>query len=222
MRKIKNIQFAVLGLIFLFASFSEADAQKSSNDVLKLVRDKYNDMINFQADYLHIQNWTYSEIIDTVRGEITLLKPDYYILESSDIRFMTDGKAVWDYNLLENKANIDHYEKTDDTFLLKDYLFEFPKRFITVDFRQEERGCVPGFVIEMEPKKPEEEMMQNLEVWVDALVWAVKQVKYVDIDETVTHYMLNNYRVDVEFTQVDFDEKKPGTGVKIRDLRKKG
>ncbi len=197
-------------------------AQMRSSDVIKLVQDKYKAMENFKAEFFQVQEWTLLETADTTRGNISLVKPDFLIIETTEARLLTDGKSVWDYKLLENSARIDIFESGGSTFLPREFLFEFPDRYITVDFRNEQRNGKDGYIIELEPKEPDEEFMQYLEVWIEADIWVVKQVKYTDINEDILHYYLSNYEINTSMSVEDFEKLKPGKDVKIRDLRKKG
>jgi outer membrane lipoprotein-sorting protein len=199
-----------------------AYAQTRSSDVIKLVQDKYKAIENFKAEFIQVQEWTLLEMADTTSGTISLVKPDYVIIESEEYRVMTDGKSVWDYKLLENSAIIDIFEPGGNTFLPREFLFEFPERYYPVDFRNEQRNGKDGYVIEMEPRKPDEEIMQYLEVWIESGIWVVKQVKYTDINDDILHYFLTNYEINTDLSVEDFENLKPGKDVKIRDLRKKG
>ncbi|MFC1564404.1 outer membrane lipoprotein carrier protein LolA [candidate division KSB1 bacterium] len=218
----KHILTIITAMTLLLISASSSEAQRRSSDVIKLIQDQYNAIENFKAEFLQVQEWTILEMSDTLRGSISLIKPDYFIIETSETRLMTDGKSVWDYKLLEKSAIIDKFDPEGESFLPKEFLFEFPKRYYAVDFRQEERNGKDGFVIEMDPKNPDEEIMQHLEVWVESGIWVVKQVKYTTIDDDILHYYLNNYEINTDINVGIFENLKPGSEVRIRDFRKKG
>ncbi|MCP4725227.1 MAG: outer membrane lipoprotein carrier protein LolA [bacterium] len=209
-------------IVFSMLLSPDTFAQTRSRDVIKLVQDKYEAIDNFKAEFLQVQEWTLLEMADTTSGTISLVKPDYLIIESPEVRMMTDGKSVWDYKLLENSAIIDIFESGGNTFLPKEFLFDFPERYYPVDFRTEQRDGKNGYVIEMEPKNPDEEFMQYLEVWIEAEIWVVKQVKYTDINDDILHFFLTNYEINTDISVEDFENLKPGKDVSIRDFRKKG
>ncbi|KPK90419.1 hypothetical protein AMJ80_08415 [bacterium SM23_31] len=195
-------------------------AQDKVQDVIKFLQKKYDKINDFTADLLQIQEFGFSGAKDTTQLSIALLKKDYFKIKTADITIVTDGKIVQDYSISEKRVTIDYYEKSQNSILPREFLFEFPKRYSPVDFRREERYGSTGFILEMEPKKPDEEPIQALEVWIDAADSLVKYVRNTDLNDTDTIFILSNYKTDTGLTPKDFELKYPD-GTKVINLTKK-
>jgi len=196
-------------------------AQKNAGEVIKAMQDRYERLLDFETDFLQIEVWELTGAVDTLSGVMAHLKKEFFKIETGNVHIMTDGVKVWEYNIPDKQVIIDKLDEEQDSFLLKTYLFDFPKRFITVDFRREERDGRQGYYIEMEPKKPDEEAIQSLHVWIDAADTIVKMVRVTDFNDNDVIYILKNFRADVGLEPGDFQLKIPeGEKVKIIDLTK--
>jgi len=218
--KRNHLVLCVYMIIIFGLSAQSVFGQNKAQDVIKFLQKKYNTINDFTADLIQIQEFGFSGAKDTTQLTIALLKKDYFKIKTSDITIITDGKIVKDYSIYEKRVTIDYYEKSQNSMLPREFLFEFPKRYIPADFRSETRYESSGFALEMEPKNPDEEIMQTLEVWVDAADSLVKYVSYTDFNDTETIYELSNYKIDTGLTPKDFELKYP-KGTKVIDLRKK-
>lgn len=194
-------------------------AQKNANQVIKEMQKKFTGLKDFDTEFLQIEIWDLYGKVDTLRGRLSHMKKDYFKIETDGAILITDGEKVWDYNIPERQIIIDKFDKSRDSFIIRDYLFDFPKRFITVDFRAEERGGKQGYYLEMEPKKPDEETIQELAVWIDAADFIVKMAKYTDFNDNIVEFILQNFKADTGLSKDDFILKIP-EGVKVMDLTK--
>jgi outer membrane lipoprotein-sorting protein len=218
----KSFRIFIFSSVVIFFSLTGGLSQNKALDVIKMLQKKYTTIHDFSAELRQIQTFKFSDKPDTIKMTISLLKEDYFKIETSQMMLVTDGKIVKDYAIQEQQITIDDFSRTPNSFLPKDFLFEFPKKYTPVDFKRENRGKKTGYTIVMEPKKPDEEIMQTLQVWIDAADSLVKYVHYTDFNNNSYIYFFNNYTVDNGFTAKDFELKIPaGVTPKIVDLRKK-
>ena len=223
MQKLKKILvLAIMGLALnCFITARASHAQNRANDVIKLMQEKFDSLNDFTADLLQVSVFEFSGVTDSSSLKISLLKEDFFKIESPNVVIVTDGKEIRDYDIFEKRLTIDDVdESANDSFLPRDFLFKFPDRFDPVDFRFEVRNGSNGYLIAMEPKKPDEEIILSLEVWFDSADSLVKYVRYTDIDDNVSVYFLSNYKIDIGLTPKHF-ELNPADGVKVVDLRRK-
>jgi len=200
----------------------ELHAQKSAGEVIKNMQNIYKNLKDFESSFLQIEEWDLAGTVDTVQGRMAHLKDDFFKIETDNITIMTDGKKVWDYNIFEEQLVIDYLDKDDkDSFLLNNYLFDFPKRFSTVDFIPEKRNGADGFFISLEPKNPDEEWIVALEVWIDAADFVVKMARYTDYNDNVIIFILEDFKGNVGLKPEAFKLTIPeGKKVKTIDLTK--
>lgn len=223
--KLQILHLLIYGLIALVIFPQNANSQnvpKNADELIEFMQTTYKVLTNFTADFIEINKYEGFDEIDSTSGKIAMLKPDYFLLETRVRRFMTDGLSIWDYNLVENRVTIDTYEDTNESFIYKELLFEITDKYVTEDFRPEKRRGKKGYVIDFVPKKPDEETIQYMEVWIEEGIWVVQEIKTTDIDETNLHFILNNFKLDTDFTKETFLSKLPNEKVKTTDLRKKG
>ena len=214
-------QSTVVILLVFGISIQDTTAQNRASDVIKLLQKRFETLSDFTADLLQVREFEFSGVVDSSFLKIALLKEDYFKIESSNIIFVTDGKTIEDYDILEKRMTIDEAdENSRDSLLPRELLFEFPKRFSPVDYISEDRYGSSGFLISLEPKKPDEELMQILVVWFDSADSLVKYVRYVDIEDNKNVYVLSNYKIDTGLTPEDF-KINPPEGTRIVDLRPK-
>ena len=196
-------------------------AQNRARDVIKLLQERFESLNDFTADLVQVRKFEFSGVTDSSSMKISLLKEDFFKIESSNVVIVTDGKIISDYDIFEKRLTIDDVdESSTDSFLPRDFLFKFPDRYDPVDFRLEDRDGSKGYLIAMEPKKPDEEIMQSLEIWIDSADSLIKYVRYTDIDDNDNVYFLSNYKIDIGLTPEHF-ELIPAEGVKVVDLRRK-
>ena len=213
----------VCAVIMSGAAYQSAFAQKRAQHIINMLQKKYETFDDFSADLLQIQEFLFSEAQDTTEQKIALLKQDYFKIETAEITLVTDGKIIKEYNRYEQKITIDEIDNTSpNTYFPREFLFEFPERYVPVDFRQETRSGSRGFTLVMEPKKPDEEIIQTLEVWVDAADSLVKYIRYADFNDNENIYILSNIQIDRGLIPEYFELRIPdGVTVKTVDLRRK-
>lgn len=196
-------------------------AQNRARDAIKLLQERFESLNNLTADLVQVRKFEFSGVTDSSSMKISLLKEDFFKIESSNVVIVTDGKTISDYDIFEKRLTIDDVDgSATDTFLPRDFLFKFPDRYDPVDYRLEDRYGSKGYLIAMEPKKPDEEFIISLEIWIDSADSLVKYVRYTDIDDNDNVYFLSNYKIDVGLTPEHF-ELIPAEGVKVVDLRRK-
>ncbi len=210
-------------VISLYVYATPVHAQRSAQNAIKILQKKYDELNDFSADLLHVREFLFSSEKDTSSQKISLLKENYFKIETSDMIFVTDGITVKDYSLYEKRVTIDIVDnRSSDSFLPKDFLFEFPERYNLVDYRESSYQGKPIYILALEPKNPDEELMQYLEVQIDPADSLVKYVKYTDFNENENIYILDNYHVDTGLAPEQFDIHLPDdTDIRIIDLRSK-
>ena len=222
MMKRRSISYILTAIFFMVSAAEGVLAQKKAQDVIKMLQKRYDTLNDFTADLLQVQAFEFSGVTDTTQLIISLLKKDYFKIETPDVILVTDGKTVKEYSIYEQKVTIDELGQSENSFLPREFLFDFPKRYTPVDFRREARNGTSGFTIVMEPKKPDEEIMQTLEVWIDAADSLVKYVRYSDFNDNENRYNLSNYKVDIGLTPQEFEIIIPEEAdVRTIDLRRK-
>ncbi|MFC1513911.1 outer membrane lipoprotein carrier protein LolA [candidate division KSB1 bacterium] len=218
MKRVFIISF--ISVLFICVIAAESFSQRRAKDVINIIQEKYKRINDLKADLLQIEEVGFYAVLDTAQIKISLLKEDYFRIESTDAVWVTDGKISQDFNRTKNILTIDDFREDDDTISPKKFLFEFPDKYNIEDFRQESKFNSSGFILEMVPKKPDDEMTQFMEVWVDAADSLVKYVRTIDFNESEKIFILGNYVTNTGLTKVDFEIK---TNAETRpiDLRKK-
>jgi len=221
MKTYRQIFPCIAAFIVTLLCIQTAFAQKNAGDVIRQMQKNYNDLTGFESVFIQVEEWQLAGTVDTLRGTMSHLKKDYFRIDTDNTSIMTDGKKVWEYNQLEEQLVIDFMDESRDSFLLKSYLFDFPRRFLTVDFRREERSGRPGFFIAMEPKKPDEETILALEVWIDAADFVVKMARYTDFNDNIVVFIIEDFKPNSSLTPESFKPDIPeGKKVRVIDLTK--
>ncbi len=216
-----QVIFICSGLVLLHFFADYSFAQGSAQSAIRMMQERYEKINDFSADLFHVREFLFSGTSDTTDQKISLLKEDYFKIETADLILVTDGVVVKDYSIYERRITIDEVDsRSSESFLPKDFLFEFPKRYIPVDYRKSVYKDRTAIILELEPKNPDEELMQHLEVRIDPADSLVKYVKYVDFNENENIYIIDNYYVNTGLTPEDFDILLPdGADIRVIDLR---
>jgi outer membrane lipoprotein-sorting protein len=142
---------------------------------------------------------------------------DYIKYETKEQIFVTDGKYVWSYSSATNQTIIDIYKSDEDEALPKEVIFNFDKKYNSKFVGMENIGGIDCYVLQGTPKNENLEI-KSIKLWIDSKKWVAKKIEYINLNDNVIIYNIENVKFNNELKNTFFKFEPPKNS-EIIDLR---
>lgn len=213
--KVKNVKLIIIFSIFV--SFFDNTFGEDANDIIKKVQKVYKSAKDVIIDFDRVFIWNLSKNTNTIKGRIYLMGDDYIKYETDEQIFITDGKYVWSYSSATNQTIIDIYKSDEDEALPKEVIFNFDKKYNSKFIRMENIDGVDCYVLLGTPKDGNLEI-KSLKLWIDSKKSVVKKIEYINLNDSVIVYNIENVNFNNELKNTFFKFEPPKNS-EIIDLR---
>lgn len=206
-------RFIVGTLMVLFAAGSVPAQDLGAEDVMRRLRQKFEDAGAWQARFRQALDAEFAGATSVIEGSI-VLSDSMYRIETVDQTVVTDGDTTWVYLVDENQVIINDYVEDDESFTPAHFLDERAERY-DVAFAEEQE---PGYhVVELRATSPDT-YIESATLWIDNDTYTVSQINVVDVNGDSIRFEMSDLTLltavpDSTFTFV------PDEGVEIIDLR---
>lgn len=214
MSRILSLFLITIHTLLLVAPVAHAD---EAGDIIKKVREKYNNLNSLKADFEQIFSWELAGETQEVSGKIYLKSGNKYRIETEDQLIVTNGKTVWTYSETNNQVVIDLLNKSPENPLPKDLLFEYSEEYIphlvgtaTIDKRK-------VYVLNLVPRD-KDAFIKSMKIWVDTSDWFTRKIEQVDINDNINTYHVSNIEENIDLNDSLFNFKTP-KDAEVVDLR---
>jgi len=212
---VKNIKLVIIFSIFV--SFFNYTFGEDANDIIKKVQKIYKSAKDVVIDFDRVFIWKLSKNPDTIKGRIYLMGDDYIKYETKEQIFVTDGKYVWSYSSATNQTIIDIYKSDEDEALPKEVIFNFDKKYNSKFVGMENIGGIDCYVLQGTPKNENLEI-KSIKLWIDSKKWVAKKIEYINLNDNVIIYNIENVKFNNELKNTFFKFEPPKNS-EIIDLR---
>ena len=150
-RFIFSISFFTYFLISLFLfSYSFAQSDKQSDDILKGVSAKYKSFTSVKADFSYTVENAKDKTSDTQQGSISL-KADKYKLNIKGQEVICDGKTVWTYLKDANEVQVSDPNTKEDAINPTNIFTMYEKGFDHIFVEEKPENGKSVQVIDLKP-----------------------------------------------------------------------
>ncbi len=214
-RSIGTVALCFFALLLVAPNFGQA--QDSGQDVLDLVRKKYESVTDAEIRFTQKVKFSLSTAEATSSGTLQIKKPKKYRLEMGDQIVVTDGVTVWSYSKPLNQVLIDKY-KEDERSLTPDHLLMGTSGGYTPVLVGTDRlGKTETKILKLTPQD-EQSMVSSVRLWVDDHDWTVRQVEVTDVNGKLTTYTVQQLKINTGIAESRFSFQPP-EGAEVVDLR---
>ncbi len=193
-------------------------AQESGQDVLDLVRKKYDSMTDAEVRFTQKVKFSLSTAEAASTGTLQIKKPNKYRLEMGDQTVVTDGTTVWSYSKPLNQVLVDKYKEDERSLTPEHLLLGTSGGYTPVLVGTDRIGKTETKILKLTPKD-EQSMVSAIRLWVDDHDWTVKQVEVLDVNGKQTTYTVLQLKFNPGLADSRFVFQAP-EGAEVVDLRK--
>jgi len=217
----KNIIKALTILVMIAVSIQSLSlfaSDKKADEIIKKVKDSYDDLKTFQADFNQESYWKLADNVHEQKGKIWLKGKDKFKIETEDQTVVSDGKTIWTHSQFNNQVIIDNVEKSgEDVRLPKDIFFKYSEDYTPIFVKDEKIDNQDCRVIELRAKM-EDIFIKYMKIWINLKLSVPVKIEQVDINGNSTTFLLSNIQVNNTINDDLFVYKVPDS-VEIIDMR---
>lgn len=206
------IIFIILKSTSLFAFDIKAD------EIIKKVKDKYDDLKTFHAEFTQRSYWKLADNVHEQKGKVWLKGKEKFRIETEDQTVVSDGKTIWTYSQFNNQVIIDNLENSgDDIRLPKDIFFKYSEDYNPIYIQEEKIDNQDCHVLELK-SKTEDIFIKYMKIWINVKIFVPIKIEQVDINDNSNTYFLSNIQVNETIGEKFFIYDVPDS-VEIIDMR---
>lgn len=216
-------RFYIITMTFLTAGNlcavqREATTSLTATEVLETVQRVYNNLSDASAEFTQKVTFKYAKVEQSFSGSIQMKKGNKYRIESQEQTLVTDGRTVWAYSPVNNQVLIDSYKENAGGFSPEKFLVGLPKNFRATLVEESSSNSSHLTVLKLLPKSDAPKFVRSLKVWINNSDWSIRQVEYVDMNETRTVYSLKSIAFNTGISDDRFTFSPPEKA-EVVDLR---
>ncbi len=214
----RRIWIALIAMIVL-GLLTSASYPITGEEVIKKVRERYEKLKRFSADFEQTFEWKLAKETHTFRGKLYLKKPHRFRLETETQTVVSDAKQVWTYIHANKQVILTSYNDMQGMPKWEDLFFEYGEDYRPQYVALENVGGKKCHLVCLIPKEKKKDAdVVEMKVWVDPKKWVVLKVAYVDSNGDETTYRLSNVAINPKMDDALFSFQIP-EGVDVVDMR---
>lgn len=201
-------------LIFTIIVFSGAVYSQDSQEIIKQVQSKYENISDAKATFSQTLKSSGGKA-NTSSGTIYIKKSNKYRIEAGGQIIITDGETSWSYSPKKKQVIVDNYKDEGNTFSPNKFLFNYPENFYSDLEGEENVGGVDCYVIKLSPRSGGS--VKSAKIWIDKNEYLIRKINTVTSESSNT-YVLKDISLDAGINSSKFSFTPP-EGVEVIDLR---
>jgi outer membrane lipoprotein-sorting protein len=203
--------------LFLIAASGNSYAAQDIKEIVKKVREKYEQIKTLQSEFVQTSIWSLAGEAHQSEGKIYLAEKNKYRIETDTQIIITDGTIVWTFSKDRKQVLIDNLSKSKENPLPRDILLKYTKDSRAELLGETEIGGTPCYQMKFTPDE-EEAFILSTTVWISKASWLAIQIEQEDINENITRYLLKNTQLNPPLADTLFSFQIP-SAVEVIDLR---
>ncbi len=202
--------------IFIFICLvSSIIYSQSANDYIKKVRNKFNSITNFTANFS--QNYFDAQGRDQGKssGKFTYKRKNKFIVDLKNQLIVSDGQTIWNNDKRFNRVVISNLTDDPTSFSLERFIFDYPplckSKIVKEEPTPKGEGC-----IELTPKDQDMEF-KYVKIWItnDGMI---SKIEVLDRGDMRYAFQFTDLKINQDLSDSRFTYYPP-KGIKIIDLR---
>lgn len=211
-----RVLFSFVFLIY-FSGFIKGGYCIDGSEIIKRVKQKYNTIESFSADFKQIFHWKLVGEAQENNGKIFLKNVDKFRIETNGQLIISDGTTLWTYSKINNQVIIDNMESSEEVMLPREIFLKFSKDYRPLLLGSERLTDADCYIVHLIANS-ENLFIKEMKVWIDKKNWLTLKIEHVDINENTTIYELSNILINKKIDKQKFTYKIP-SNVEIIDMR---
>lgn len=195
----KNIFKTLTILMTIFVchqSVSLFASDKKADEIIKKVKDKYDDLKTFYAEFTQTSYWKLADNVHEQNGKIWLKDKDKFRIETQDQTVVSDGKTIWTYSQFNNQVIIDEVKKSGEEIRLpKDIFFKYSEDYNPIYMQDEKIDNQDCYILELRAKT-EDIFIKYMKMWINIKMSVPIKIEQVDINNNANTYLLKNIQIN--------------------------
>ncbi len=214
----RSLRVTLMILSFLLAVFISGFAKEQTPDeIIRNVQKKLQDVELISAEFLQTFYWSVAEETQQYNGQIYIGKNDEFRIVTPEQLIVSDGKSVWTEDKINRQVIIDKLDKDQDEFLPRQIFIRHKQKYdITLEPVElvQKKSCYHLVLI----PKDRDVFIQKLAIWVDKNDWLSRKVSYLDVNDNVTTYLIQNIQLSAQ-TDPKLFQFIPDPNFEVIDMR---
>ncbi len=223
-RKLKttNERRALVCLLFLTSCFlltqeAFAGSSPTAAEIIKNVRDSYNQTNDAIIKFTQTVLYPVSQISKTTTGTLYLKKGNRYRIESEDRTIITDGKTSWIYSPASKQVIIDNFRDDKNTVTPDKFLVNIPSDYFAVLLSTQKSDSGNTYTLRLTPKS-DNSFIRSIKIIVKS-DWTVSSAEISDMNDSRYTYTVDELKVNPGLPDSEFSFVPP-KNVQVIDLRR--
>ncbi|KAA3613678.1 MAG: outer membrane lipoprotein carrier protein LolA [Calditrichaeota bacterium] len=214
----KNKYTWKLLLIILIATCAtQVEAGEKVQDIVKKLKKRYEKFASLQADFTQTTVWALAGDEQSVRGKFLVMGNDKYRVETEAQTIVTNGKDVWTFSHEKNQVVINSLSGAGQNKTPRDMLIHYTKEFDARLDGEHLFNKTKCYKVIFTPRD-EEAFVVRTSVLIDKKTNLALRIEQEDINENITRYELENYKIDLPLKKTIFQFKIPADA-EVVDMR---
>ncbi len=188
-----------------------------AEEIIRDVRQKYDGIKSFSADFVQSFNWKLAGQSQEQKGKIILKDFDKFRIETEDQLIVSDGTTLWTYSRIHGQVIIDRIENAEEVILPRDLFLKFSQKYIPTLAGEEKIRNMDCQVVRMTAKSGDV-YIKEMKIWVDKKSLLTTKIEQKDINDNLTTYVLENMVINQPLDPETFHYVVP-KDVEVIDMR---
>ena len=213
-----RITYTLLFLPLLFVLFcgqSAAYAQ-AQDDVLELLRARYNTVEFLRAAFTQKTTSPFGEDLPVNRGTI-LLQGDNYRVETDVQTFVTNGVTTWVYDAYQNQVLVNDFVDDEATFSISNFLRNFDQEYEVLESSVTYLDGARHEIVRM-ASLVENAFFKEVSLTIRATDHIITRLTVIDVNDASLDFTLDDIEINPEISGDPFDFIPPNDA-EVIDLR---
>lgn len=168
----------------------------SPKEIIRNVERKLTSAKTVKADFEETYFWKLTGEEQAIKGVLLLEGKDRFRVTTEDQVIVSDGETLWTYSKPSHRVLIDRLEKSDNTILPRQLLFQHTKDY-QARVSGEESVAGKACHVLVFTAETGDVFITRIKVWVDKKEWIPWKVEQVDLNENRTVYLLSDVQVGI-------------------------
>lgn len=211
--------YILLVLITFFISVNFAYSAMSAKNIVKKVKDTYQDLKTVVIDFEQDFKWKLAGTNQKINGKIIIKDNVKYHVEIDNNTIVTDGITVWNYSIANNQVIIKNSEKADADQLPSKILLKYAEDYNVTLVGEEHLQNNDCYVL-LFKSRTGDDYYQQMKAWVSKKNWMTQKIEQTDINQNINTYLIRSVQTNTPIDDSNFIFKTP-KGVEEIDMRAK-
>ena len=187
------------------------------DEIIRNVQRKLENIELISAEFMQTFFWSIADETQEFAGQIYIGKNDEFRIKTPEQLIVSDGISVWTEDKVNRQVIIDKLDMSQNEFLPRQIFIRYKKNYRIKKEKIEQvrdRSC---YHLVLMPKN-QDVFIQKLEIWVDKEEWLTRKISYMDVNDNVTTYLIQNIKLSAQ-TDAKLFRFVPNSDFEVIDMR---